>query len=97
MKAMPDTGNGTAQKGTYLVMDSKPTKPKPGDSVVLIEAPPGLLQGLPIEDQKAISEAVGKPIRLIGYDDDGRAELEFTDAEGVIHFIYVSASVIRAQ
>jgi hypothetical protein len=52
--------------------------------------------GYQSKNQKAISEAVGKPIRLIGYDDDGRAELEFTDAEGVIHFIYVNTSVIRA-
>jgi len=48
------------------MMDLRPTKPKPGDSVVLIEAPPGLLYGLPREDQKAISEIVGKPIRLVG-------------------------------
>jgi hypothetical protein len=77
-------------------MDSKPTKPKPGDLVLLVEAPPGLLEGLPEEDQKAISETIGKPIQLVGYDDDGRAELEFTDDDGVIHFIYVNPSVIRA-
>jgi hypothetical protein len=77
-------------------MDSKPTKPKPGDLVLLMEAPPGLLEGLPEEDQKAISETIGKPIQLVGYDDDGRAELEFTDGAGVIHFIYVNPSVIRA-
>ena len=45
----------------------------PGDSVVLIAAPPGLLEGLPSEDQEAISEVIGKPIQLVGYD-DGRAE-----------------------
>jgi hypothetical protein len=78
------------------MMDSKSTEPKPGDSVVLIEAPPGLLKGLPIEDQKTISEVVGKAILFVGNDEDGRAELEFTDAEGAIHAIYVSPSVIRA-
>jgi hypothetical protein len=45
------------------VMTSKQT-PKPGDTVVLIEIPPGLLDGLPTEDQEAICDAVGKPIRL---------------------------------
>jgi hypothetical protein len=48
-------------------------KPKPGDLGLLMEAPPGLLKGLPGEDQKAIAEAIGKPIQLVGYDDDGRS------------------------
>jgi len=58
--------------------------------------PPGLLDGLPPEDQRAISEVFGKPVLLNEYDDHGRAELEFTDREGVIHFIYVDPSFIRA-
>jgi hypothetical protein len=76
-------------------MDSKPTKPKPGDLVVLMKAPLGLLEGLPEDDQKAISETIGKPIKLVGYDDAGRVELEFTDSGGVIHSIYVNPSVIK--
>jgi hypothetical protein len=44
--------------------------------------PPGLLDDLPTEDRKAISNVVGKPIVLNEYDDDGRAELEFNDADG---------------
>jgi hypothetical protein len=48
-------------------------KPKPGDLVLLMEKPLGLLEGLPGEDQKAIAEAIGKPIQLVGYDDDGRS------------------------
>jgi len=78
------------------MMDSEPTRPKPGDLVLLMEAPPGLLQGLPGEDQKAICETIGKPIQLVGYDGDGRAELEFTDTAGVIHFIFVNPSIIKA-
>jgi hypothetical protein len=79
------------------MMDPKTKKRlQPGDSVVLTEAPFGLLEGLPREDQRAISEAVGKPIRLIGFDDDGRAELEFRDSDGVIHFIYINPNAIRA-
>jgi hypothetical protein len=49
-----------------------------------------LLDGLPEEDPAAISEIVGKRILLVGYDEDGRAELEFKDSEGIIHLIYVS-------
>jgi hypothetical protein len=70
-------------------------KPKPGDAVVLTEVPPGLLDDLPRADQQAISEAVGKPIALNEYDDNGRAELQFTDNRGVIHFIYVEPDFIR--
>jgi hypothetical protein len=70
-------------------------KPVPGDIVVLKEVPRGLLNGLPIADQRAISEIVGRPVRLNEYDSEGRAELEFTDREGVIRFIYVSPDAIR--
>jgi hypothetical protein len=66
-----------------------------GSKVVLIEVPPGLLDGLPTEDQEAISGIVGKPIVLNEYEDDGRAELEFKDAEGNFHYIYVSPDFIR--
>jgi hypothetical protein len=71
-------------------------RPQPGDVVVLTEVPPGLVSGLPMEDQRAILEAVGKPVLLNEYDDDGRAELQFTDSDGVIHFIYVNPNAIKA-
>ena len=72
-------------------------KPKPGDTVVLTKIPAGLLGDLPTEDQRAISEMVGKPVRLIEYDAAGRAELEFTDRDGGIHFVYVSPNIIRTS
>jgi hypothetical protein len=53
--------------------------PKPGEKVVLKSLPPGLLDGLPEEDQRAISAIVGKPVLLLEYDEDGRAELHFDD------------------
>jgi hypothetical protein len=71
------------------------TRSKPGDKVVLIALPPGMLNDLPTEDQKAITEVVGKPILLTGYDEDGRAELEFQDESADTHFIYVSPEFIR--
>jgi len=70
-------------------------KPKPGDMVVLTAVPPGLLDNLPVEDQKAISEVVGKPVLLNEYDEDGRAELEFTERDGTGHSIWVNPSFIR--
>jgi hypothetical protein len=69
-------------------------KPKAGDIVLLIEIPSGLLNDLPPEDQRAVTATVGKPIRLVEYDEDGRAELEFTDTENVTHFIYVDPQYI---
>ena len=53
--------------------------PHVGDQVILLAVPPGLLDGLPEEDQRAIVAMVGKRVRLVGYDEDGRAELEFDD------------------
>lgn len=73
---------------------SRIAKLKPGARVVLTELPSGFLRGLPKPDKKAISEIIGKPVQFIQYDSDGRAELEFTDRLGVIHFIYVKPSFI---
>ena len=73
----------------------KSSNPMPGDSVVLKEVPQGLLEGLPKEDQRAIIAIVGKPVRLNEYDDDGKAELQFTDSGGGIHFIYVRPDFIK--
>jgi hypothetical protein len=75
---------------------TKGKRVKPGQMVVLVEVPPGLLDDLPVEDQQAINEVVGKPIQLNEYDEDGRAELEFRDGNGASHYIYVNQKFIRA-
>jgi hypothetical protein len=69
---------------------------KPGDYVVLTGVPPELLEGLPREDQAAIVEVVGEQVLLVGYEDDGRAKLQFTDKYGTIHFVFVNPTLIRA-
>lgn len=66
-----------------------------GRSVILKALPSGFLDNLPVEDQRAISEIVGKPVLLNGYTTDGRAELQFTDSEDVIHFIYVDPKFVE--
>jgi hypothetical protein len=76
------------------IMKRGSKKLKPGDKVLLTQLPPGLLSGLPREDQRAISEIVGKPILLVEFDDDGRAELEFVDRNEVFHYIYVDPKFI---
>ena len=71
------------------------SKPNPGDTVVLMQVPAGLLNDLPSEDQEAIRDAVGKPIKLNDYDEAGRAELEFKDRDGILHYMYVQPRYIR--
>jgi hypothetical protein len=49
------------------------------------------VDGLPEEDQRAITAMVGKPVTLVGYDEDGRAELEFDyPVDGSTHYIWVA-------
>ena len=69
----------------------------PGELVILISGIPDLISGLPVEDRNAIVDAAKRPILLVGYDDDGRAELSFTDASGNEHFIYVKPSQVKAM
>jgi hypothetical protein len=76
-------------------MGNKHNGPEPGTNVVLKSVPPGLLHGLPRSDQEAITAIVGQAVRLVLYDDVGRAELEFTDQRGDIHYIYVKPEYLR--
>lgn len=71
----------------------KPLKPK--NEVILKALPPGLLDNLPPDDQRAIRAVVGKRIALNEYDTDGRAELEFKDKGKTIHFIWVDPKFIE--
>jgi len=63
--------------------------------VVLAKEPPDLLLGMAEKDRNAISGILGKPVLLVDYDADGRAELEFTDHNKSIHFIYVDPIYIK--
>ena len=68
---------------------------EPGSSVILTSAPASLLNGLPEEDQRAIKSIVGHPVLLAGYT-HGQAELEFFDADGDAHTIWVETTLLRA-
>ena len=81
---------------------AKRDRPNAGERVVLLSLPPGLLDGLPDEDQRAIKAIVGKPVKFLGYDEIGRAELEFddpfdprTENYSHTHFIWVGPVFIR--
>lgn len=67
---------------------------KIGQKVFLNVMPPGLLQGLPEEDQAAIRAIIGRPVTLAGYS-FGQAELEFVDRAGDDHTIWVEPSLLQ--
>ncbi|HLW97768.1 MAG TPA: hypothetical protein VKR82_03910 [Candidatus Acidoferrales bacterium] len=71
-------------------------KLKSGEIVALTELPPGFIDDLPVEDQQAITEIVGRPIVFNGYDEIGRAELQFTSRDGNLHFIFINPKFITA-
>jgi hypothetical protein len=68
---------------------------KAGWKVRLRALPPGFLDGLPPDDQKAILAVVGKPILLTQFEEDGRAELAFRDSEGDLHTIYIDPKYLE--
>lgn len=67
---------------------------EPGSMVVLNSLPPGLLLGLPDEDQVAIRSIVGHPVVFAGYS-WGAAEIEFVDSCGDSHSIWVQPSFLQ--
>ncbi len=71
------------------------TKPKPGDKVVLKALPAGFLDDLPEDEQRAISARIGRPIMLMGYGRDGRAELEFMTNDDSMHTLYVDLKFVK--
>ena len=58
--------------------------------------PPGLIDGLPEEDQKAILAIVGIPIRFTGIEKGGRVRLEFVEQNGTMHAIFVDRQYVKA-
>jgi len=74
-------------------------RPKPGQTVVLKALPPGFIDDLPDEDQRAISAMVGKPIMFNKYHRDGRAELEFADPfiQNSSHTMWVDPKFIKVS
>jgi hypothetical protein len=71
------------------------TKPKPGDKVVRKALPPGFIDDLAKEEQRAILARIGRPRMLTGYDRDGRAEFEFMTQHDSIHTLYVDLKFVR--
>ena len=72
-----------------------------GERVLLRALPPGFLDGLPEEDQRAITAMIGKAVTFVGWDEIGAAELHFddpfhprTDESSFTHSIWVAPECI---
>lgn len=68
---------------------------KKGDRVRLKTIPADLLKGLDPKDQEAIRKADEMQVNEIR-PEDGKAELEFEDASGITHAIWVDPECIAA-
>lgn len=76
-------------------LDSQGEPLRHGDKVVYLDAREDLLRGLPASDQEVIKAQVGKVVKVEGFDDYGHVELVFTDAEEIIHFIWVEPECVK--
>lgn len=77
------------------ILDSNSHPLKEGDVVKLLNASEDLLRGLPSSDQSAIQDQVNKTMTIQGFNEHGHIELEFTDANGDMHFIWVEPKDIE--
>ena len=66
-----------------------------GDAVKLLNASEDLLRGLPLSDQLAIQDQVNKTMAIQSFNEHGHIELEFTDANGDMHFIWVEPNDVE--
>ena len=66
-----------------------------GQEVIVTALPQGFIDDLTDEDQRALIDVIGRPVVLRGHDEDGKAEIEFTDQEGTLHTIYLDPKFIK--
>lgn len=76
-------------------IDSRGVPISTGDTVILIGLPPFLLNDLPDEDLRAIEGQIGRTHEVIGFNEIGWIELEFSDDDGTHHTIWVEGAHLR--
>ena len=79
----------------FLDFDNNPLNE--GDAVKLLNASDGLLRGLPLSDQAAIHGQVNKIMIIQSFNEYGHVELEFTDKDGNMHFIWVESKDVEKE
>jgi hypothetical protein len=63
----------------------------PAASKAILKAlPTGFVDDFPDEDRLALTAEIAKRVQLNGYDEDGRAELEFVAGDETVHFVFVT-------
>jgi hypothetical protein len=68
-----------------------------GNSVAIRKIPQELISGLPNEDQAAILACLDRIFSISDFDAYGHVEIEFTDAEGVLHTIWIRPDCLELQ
>lgn len=70
-----------------------------GDYVIYMRVTDHLLENLPVEEQEAIIAQTGKIFTVIGFNDYGKAELEFDDQRNpesvTYHTIWVEPNCLK--
>jgi hypothetical protein len=66
-----------------------------GDEVTVKRIPESLVRGLPNGDQRAINSCVGQSFKISGFNGQGEAEIEFTDASNEFHTIWIETSCLE--
>lgn len=66
-----------------------------GDVVTVESIPESLVRGLPQSDQRAINDCLGRSFKISGFNDQGEAEIEFTEAEDEFHTIWIGTACLR--
>jgi hypothetical protein len=84
-----------ATSSTQVLRDVNGRVLRSGVRVRFLHASAGLLRGLAASDKRAIRAAVGGIYRVRGRSAYGDLELQFRDAAGTIHFIWVEPGNLR--
>ena len=80
---------------TASVKDSNGEPIRKHDVLTMTRAPEDLTRGLPPEDQSAIRDQVGSTVVVVGFDDHGNVEVEFSDRGGTLHTIWIEPACLQ--
>ena len=74
--------------------DHKGTLLRKGDTVKLLTLPLEMFLGLPESEQKILRAEIGKKHLIQGSGGQGKIKLEFYDAHGSLHAIFINPSCV---
>ena len=80
-----------------IILDSNNNNLLNGDAVKLVKISGALIDGLPESDVTAIENQINKIMVIQSFSEHGHVELEFTDADGNMHSIWVNPKDIQKE